>query len=821
MRTRSPLSILTFCLVAAASMPGAASWAASDQDETATEQAAARAAEASPHHRSAPRSRALPKAIQLQLQYPLLAGVDDTAIPAYRIDPLDGSTTEAFVGAPVWGAAYDILQDTVYFNAGALLYRWPVGGAIEELGTITDGMAVDQTMVALAFVNGRLYATRNIANEAVYQIDPVTRVATVAIDYADAEYDFGGLAADPRTGLLYGTNDTVAPHGAGVFRINTDGSATLVAAYPVGQTDIDGLAIDDSGLAYLVTDEPGSIYVLDLDTGSYLDPIPNPWTTSETFSGATWIGQSPALCNFNPIAIPSSGTGSLYPSTITVEGQGGAIERLRVHLLGMSHTWPDDIDILLVGPQGENLVLMSDAGSSVDLANIDLSFDDEAAEALPDATEILAGTYRPTDHEGGDAFPPPAPAGSGATQLATFAGSDPNGVWTLYVRDDTGGDSGQIAQGWCLDILAAHPQLSSSPGELHQFQAADQISQLILTLSNTGSADLSWSLQESAPALLKAGPARPARAATVGSDVQGMPAGGSLSDRAQDARAPIATTEAKQPFSIAGVVGGGPIFYGERSLFDTAFPGLPLEDFEDGLWADGGVLSCPAPFDATTDNACFAPGGILPGIRFRDDPLNDAGGGSPQGLAGLGSGFAGSDSKSLVSNTYVDSFNVDFAPPVHAVGADLVHFAGRRQTVEISLFDAADQLIATTQALAGNTGNFWGVYSPQPIRRINLFSLASGFDGAEGVDDLAFGSLPDECTALVDIPWLDLDLDFGLMPPGGNLDIQARFDSTGLALGTYSANLCVSSNDPLRPRFAVPVSLTVQGDAIFRDGFED
>src|SRR5690606_14462446 len=104
---------------------------------------------------------------------------------------------------------------------------------------------------------------------------------------------------------------------------------------------------------------------------------------------------------------------------------------------------------------------------------------------------------------------------------------------------------------------------------------------------------------------------------------------------------------------------------------------------------------------------------------------------------------------------------------------------------------------------------------------INLFSLADPGDGAEGVDDLAFGSLPDACTALVDIPWLDLDVDFGLMPPGGSLDIQASFDSTGLALGTYSANLCVNSNDPLRPRIAIPVSLTVQGDAIFRDGFED
>src|SRR4029079_19198224 len=57
--------------------------------------------------------------------------------------------------------------------------------------------------------------------------------------------------------------------------------------------------------------------------------------------------------------------------------------------------------------------------------------------------------------EGTETFPPPAPAESANTTLSgTFGGIDPNGTWTLYVSDDAGADSGQIAGGWCLTFTS-------------------------------------------------------------------------------------------------------------------------------------------------------------------------------------------------------------------------------------------------------------------------------------------------------------------------------------------------------------------------------
>ena len=78
------------------------------------------------------------------------------------------------------------------------------------------------------------------------------------------------------------------------------------------------------------------------------------------------------FCNPAAITIPSSGAGSPYPTTIDVTGLENAATDVNVQLFSLNHTWPDDIDIMVVGPQGQNLIIMSDAGSSYDLVNVNL-----------------------------------------------------------------------------------------------------------------------------------------------------------------------------------------------------------------------------------------------------------------------------------------------------------------------------------------------------------------------------------------------------------------------------------------------------------------
>src|SRR5207248_1083216 len=126
--------------------------------------------------------------------------------------------------------------------------------------------------------------------------------------------------------------------------------------------------------------------------------------------------------------------------------------KVTVTLKGLSHTYPDDLDVLLVGPGGQKVVLMSDAGGGIGINNVTLSFDDAAASNLPDSSAIVSGTYKPTDFVAGDTFPSPAPAGPYGTALSAINGLDPNGAWSLYVLDDAAGDSGSISGGWSLQF---------------------------------------------------------------------------------------------------------------------------------------------------------------------------------------------------------------------------------------------------------------------------------------------------------------------------------------------------------------------------------
>jgi subtilisin-like proprotein convertase family protein len=172
--------------------------------------------------------------------------------------------------------------------------------------------------------------------------------------------------------------------------------------------------------------------------------------------------------NAAAITIPGVGTGpaaaSLYPSPITVSGLSGTIVDVNVTLTGLSHTFPDDVDVLLVGPLGQKVVLMADVGGGLDVVSIGLTFDDAASASLPDVAQIVAGTFKPTVGVGG-AFngAAPAPAGPYGTTLSGFNATAPNGTWSLFVWDDAGGDSGSISGGWSLDILATPTITSFAP----------------------------------------------------------------------------------------------------------------------------------------------------------------------------------------------------------------------------------------------------------------------------------------------------------------------------------------------------------------------
>jgi subtilisin-like proprotein convertase family protein len=197
--------------------------------------------------------------------------------------------------------------------------------------------------------------------------------------------------------------------------------------------------------------------------------------------------------------------------------KGARIKDVNVTLKGLSHQLLDDVDVLLVAPDGKYVMLMSNVngstaatGTTTAVENLTFIFDDSAALPLPNSTrndgllttsttsELAGLVYdewvgvwtdtaphrvKPTDYDPAnplsvddlDQFPAPAPAGlitpgtvvdtSSAVQaqkklttsgplLSTFNGSAPAGTWKLYVVDDFFWYKGEIKGGWSLEITA-------------------------------------------------------------------------------------------------------------------------------------------------------------------------------------------------------------------------------------------------------------------------------------------------------------------------------------------------------------------------------
>ncbi len=156
----------------------------------------------------------------------------------------------------------------------------------------------------------------------------------------------------------------------------------------------------------------------------------------------------------NSFLIPQLGPAYPYPSTTLVQCAPKNIRQLTVTLHQLSHEFPDDLDIMLVAPNGIAIKLMSDCGGTGAnaISNVDLSFSAEAPAFLPDNAKIVTGLYRPTDHVNDiDPFQPPAPPSANTTNLSALYGTNPNGYWSLFVVDDHGEDAGSIA-GWTLDF---------------------------------------------------------------------------------------------------------------------------------------------------------------------------------------------------------------------------------------------------------------------------------------------------------------------------------------------------------------------------------
>lgn len=173
-------------------------------------------------------------------------------------------------------------------------------------------------------------------------------------------------------------------------------------------------------------------------------------------AGMVAVASGQSYSNTTPITIPDSGIASPYPSSIVVTGGPASIAAVRVTLANVNHTYPQDVQAMLVAPNGARVLLVSNRGGSANAVNVTLSFDSESTNPLG---VYVTGIYGPSGNS--FAFSPPAPAGPQSNSFAPVIGSNANGTWQLWVQDSAPPDSGTIA-GWSLDFYDPAVALAAS-----------------------------------------------------------------------------------------------------------------------------------------------------------------------------------------------------------------------------------------------------------------------------------------------------------------------------------------------------------------------
>jgi subtilisin-like proprotein convertase family protein len=187
--------------------------------------------------------------------------------------------------------------------------------------------------------------------------------------------------------------------------------------------------------------------------------------------------------NTGALNIPNStgtpGLASVYPSHVYVSGLSGSVTDVEVSLNDINYPFAQDLDIMLVGPQGGLEIVLSGVGSSTGTTSatgLTLNIDDSSTTALGESAVLPTNTTvltKPVDYTGvdSDAFPAPAPSGPygqpaprGSNTLGgKFDGTNPNGTWSLYVVTDGAGDgAGEITGGWSLTITTGSEALTST-----------------------------------------------------------------------------------------------------------------------------------------------------------------------------------------------------------------------------------------------------------------------------------------------------------------------------------------------------------------------
>jgi uncharacterized repeat protein (TIGR01451 family) len=362
-------------------------------------------------------------------------------------------------------------SNAVLFPSQGASYTVSNGFVQCNLGTITVGNYAEVTVVATALSTGVVTNVWSVLTASANTNSANNSVSTnVTVIYPTAVLTNGPVTllaqgSPPYNGAINSNQTNTVSFT--LVNVGTAATTNLVATLlansglrPVTVSNVYGpIAVGGSAsqsYTFVGTGSAGATITAELslrDGGNTnLGPV------SYTFM----IPITQSYSNSGTITIPYIGPGSPYPSSIQVSGLTNGLTNLLVSrvtatLDEFTHSWPHDVEAVLVSPAGQELVLMEHTGTFYSVTNLMLTFDDAASNSLPSNSTLFSGTFLATEYTPFDVLPGLAAVPAANTNLAVFNGSNPNGIWSLYVYDDTQGNNGVISGGWSLGLTAVSP----------------------------------------------------------------------------------------------------------------------------------------------------------------------------------------------------------------------------------------------------------------------------------------------------------------------------------------------------------------------------
>jgi len=213
-------------------------------------------------------------------------------------------------------------------------------------------------------------------------------------------------------------------------------------------------------------------------------------------------------------------------------------------------------------------------------------------------------------------------------------------------------------------------------------------------------------------------------------------------------------------------------FTDDEAGFLAANPNLLFQDFADSKVDPVSGLTCPAPADSASDNDCFSPGNILPGILFTNSPIEDP----VNGLFLVGAGFtdAGAPPGPALTASILNNFEIVLDPGVNRVGLTLgcITKGPCDRDIQVVVFDTNAQTLGlTTVHVTSGFNTFLGISSQRLVENISLRTIGDDFSDM-GVLNVWFGNAERNIPTLSE--WGMIAAAAGLMLVGVFFAIKSR-----------------------------------------------